>query len=462
MAREKGMGNLQQEKSGRWTARICVNGLKICRSTRTKDRAQAEAYLMRLLAPFGRGEKRLALADVWRMYEKSPKRRDLAPATIVSKRGVWMHFASWMEVNHPEIVQLKQLSQEIVGEYLRVLRIDHCASTYNNRVCVLREICRVLADDAGIVDDPWEGVQLLADDSHTRREFTREELQRILEASKNADALRRTQNFGRFGVPTPRANVEGSSFGGIALNARSAQFESAEVRATGEWQLLFLLGIYTGQRLGDCCTLRWCDVKEDRGIIQLVPRKTRKHLKGHPVTIPIHPALREALDECRVRSAECEGENSEWSDYVLPMMAEWYLSNERWRISSGLEEIFKKAKIKTSVKLEGRKTATPDATFHSLRHTFVSFTVNGGVPLPVVQSIVGHTSNAMTRHYYHENVDALRAAVAAIPPLGSAEKEVLSAGCGVRGVGVQSGLTFPPEKIEEMRRIYESLKAVFG
>jgi hypothetical protein len=26
MAREKGMGNLQQEKSGRWTMRVCING----------------------------------------------------------------------------------------------------------------------------------------------------------------------------------------------------------------------------------------------------------------------------------------------------------------------------------------------------------------------------------------------------------------------------------------------------
>lgn len=25
MAREKGMGNLQQEKSGRWTMRVCIN-----------------------------------------------------------------------------------------------------------------------------------------------------------------------------------------------------------------------------------------------------------------------------------------------------------------------------------------------------------------------------------------------------------------------------------------------------
>lgn len=420
MAREKGMGNLQQEKSGRWTARICVNGLKICRSTRTKDRAQAEAYLMRLLAPFGRGEKRLALAEVWRMYEKSPKRRDLAPATIISKRGVWMHFASWMEVNHPEVVQLKQLSQEIVGEYLRVLRIDHCASTYNNRVCVLREICRVLADDAGIVDDAWDGIQLLADDSHTRREFTGEELTRIMAAAEAADVVEK----------------------------RSGR---------GEWKLLFLLGIYTGQRLGDCCTLRWCDVKSDRGIIQLIPRKTRKHLKGHPVTIPIHPALRDAFAEAKRKSAD-----EEWSDYVLPMMAEWYLDNERWHISNGLEEIFKQAGIKTSVKLEGRKTATPDATFHSLRHTFVSFAVNGGVPLPVVQSIVGHTSNAMTRHYYHENEEVLRKAIAAIPVVGaeckvpSAEGNVQSVECKVQNAALS------PEMEAELRKMYDVLKTVFG
>lgn len=421
MAREKGMGSLQREKSGRWTARICVNGLKICRSTRTKDRSQAEAFLMRMLAPFGRGEKRLALADVWRMYEKSPKRRDLAPATIISKRGVWMHFASWMEVNHPEVVQLKQLSPEIVGEYLRVLRIDHCATTYNNRVCVLREVCRVLAEEAGVLDDPWTGIRLLADDSHTRREFTREELQRLM---KSAEAQDKVKGQGQ------------------------------------EWRLLFLLGIYTGQRLGDCCTLRWTDVREDRGIIQLIPRKTRKHMKGVPVTIPIHSELQNALNEAKVK-----GQGQEWCDYVLPTLAEWYLGGEHWRISRGLEEIFKRAGIKTSVKIEGRKTATPDATFHSLRHTFVSFAVNGGVPLAVVQSIVGHSSNAMTRHYYHENEEVLRKAVAAIPSLvnGNALPTDMKApsAASAKEANAQNG-AMSPTMISELRKVYDVLKVAFG
>ena len=362
---------------------------------------------MRMLAPFGRGEKRLALADVWRMYEKSPKRRDLAPATIVAKRGVWMHFASWIEANHPEVVQLKQLSLEIVGEYLRVLRIDHTASTYNNRVCVLREVCRVLADDAGVVDDPWEGVRLLADDSHTRREFTKDELGKILHEAK---------------------------------------------QTKGEWYLLFLLGIYTGQRLGDCCSLRWCDVNEERGIIQLIPRKTRKHMKGQPVTIPIHPDLSAAFKDLPRE------------EYVMPSMATWYLGGEHWRISRGLEEIFKRAGIKTSVKIEGRKTATPDATFHSLRHTFVSFAVNGGVPLPVVQSIVGHSSNAMTRHYYHENEDVLRKAIAAIPSVTATVDETMKQGsevCMAAGEAVHTA-NLTPDMLVELRKMYNVLKGVFG
>ena len=65
--------------------------------------------------------------------------------------------------------------------------------------------------------------------------------------------------------------------------------------------------------------------------------------------------------------------------------------------------------------VEGRAWPTPYATFHSLRHSFVSFATNSGVPLPVVQSIVGHHSSAMTRHYYHANEEALRRAVDAVP-----------------------------------------------
>lgn len=394
MAREKGMGNLQKEKSGRWTMRVGIDGKRYCRSTRTKDRDQAERMLQRFLAPFGLGEKRLPLADVWQEYLKSPNRNDLAKATLDTKRFVWMQFATWMEHNYLPISDLAGVTDDMIAEYLLCLRADVCASTYNARVCILREIFHVLAGKAGLDDDPWVGVKLRPDDSHSRRELTLDEIKRLIAAAKEID--REDQTFG------------------------------------GEWVKLFLVGIYTGLRLGDCCKLDWSCINLAQGVIQLIPEKTRRHANGKPVTIPIHSTLGAALiesAECGAQSTEnCAGTNSaldtphsalrtsHFSGPVFPKIGETYRT-ARWRVSNGIAKVFKKANITMNVRLEGRRSRTPEATFHSLRHTFVSFAANAGVPLHIVQSIVGHESTAMTRHYYHENIAALKSAVAAIPTL---------------------------------------------
>lgn len=363
MAREKGMGNLQREKSGRWTMRVGINGKRYCRSTRTKDRNQAERILQRFLAPFGLGEHRLPLADVWMEYLRSPLRNELAPATLEGKRVIWMHFAKWMERFYPPVKDLAGITFDMITEYLACIRADLCASTYNNRVCVLREIFHVLSAKAGLEDDPWDGIRLRPEDSHSRRELTPDELRRLLDVAK------------------------------------------------GEWHTLFLIGIYTGLRLGDCCRLDWSQISTAQGLIQLIPRKTQRHHQ-RLVTIPIHPALGSSLLE----QSEQSNNRAVLTGPVLPTISELY-ARSRWQVSNELSRLFKKANITMSVRIEGRRNLTPEASFHSLRHTFVSFAANAGVPLHVVQSIVGHESTAMTRHYYHENLTALRSAIAAIPCL---------------------------------------------
>ena len=117
-----------------------------------------------------------------------------------------------------------------------------------------------------------------------------------------------------------------------------------------------------------------------------------------------------------VNPRPADGKNDVLFQKTAKWSAEMY-GRARWQVSEQLSRIFKAAHIQTSVMIEGRKHKTPEATFHSLRHTFVSFAANAGVPLHIVQSIVGHESTAMTRHYYHENIDALKSAVAAIPTL---------------------------------------------
>ena len=57
-----------------------------------------------------------------------------------------------------------------------------------------------------------------------------------------------------------------------------------------------------------------------------------------------------------------------------------------------------------------------DIRFHDLRHTFISLMAEHGVPLPVVQGMVGHMSAKVTRHYTHISSQAARQAVELLDP----------------------------------------------
>ena len=389
--RTKGLGGLQLEKTGMWTLRCIINGKRISKSTGTKDRAEAEQFAKRFLAPYVKDdaartfeniqaavmtERQLAemreaegpqlkLSDAWDAYMKSPMRRDLAPATMTGKEQVMRVFVRYMNQVFPEVTELRHITRYHTEHYLDFLRKETSSSTYNNRLCVLREIYRTLMDKAGAKKNPWDGFPLRADDSHTRRELTIEELARLVDM----------------------ASREGF-----------------------EWRTLFGIAMYTGLRLGDCCKLTWSEVDIVRSVIQKIPEKTKKYRKGRPITVPIHKVLADLLMQTPIEAR---------TGYVLPTIGEWASSgvNGMSKVHHRINKIFKNAGIVMSVTIEGRKHKAPEASFHSLRHTFVSMSANAGVPLHIVQAIVGHESTAMTRHYYHENVAALQQAVEAIPSI---------------------------------------------
>ena len=389
--RTKGLGGLQLEKTGIWTLRCIINGKRVSKSTGTRDRAEAEQFARRFLAPYVKDdaartfeniqaavmtERQLAaqreaegpqlkMEDAWAAYEASPMRRDLSPSTLAGKQQVCRVFLDYMKKVFPEVTEVRHLTRYHTEKYLDYLRRDHSASTYNNRLCVLREVHRNIMERAAAKTNPWEGFPLRADDSHTRRELTIEELARLVDM----------------------ASREGP-----------------------EWRTLFGIAMYTGMRLGDCCKLTWSEVDIVRSIIQKIPEKTKKYRKGRPVTIPIHKVLADLLMQTPVEAR---------TGYVLPTIGPWAASgqNGMGKVHHRINKIFKNAGIVMSVTVEGRSHKVPEASFHSLRHTFVSMSANAGVPLHIVQAIVGHESTAMTRHYYHENVTALQQAVEAIPSI---------------------------------------------
>ena len=66
--------------------------------------------------------------------------------------------------------------------------------------------------------------------------------------------------------------------------------------------------------------------------------------------------------------------------------------------------------IKSAWELIRQAAGIEDVRVHDLRHTYASILVSGGVSLPVIGQLLGHTQQATTARYAHLSDDPLRAA----------------------------------------------------
>jgi integrase len=143
-------------------------------------------------------------------------------------------------------------------------------------------------------------------------------------------------------------------------------------------------------------------VDSDKKLLTVKPRKTARY--DRVVTIPIVPELEAVL-------GKAEG----WKDgsgYVCPNVADRYTRNSNG-VKQDYEWLLRKAGLKTSLERKGMR-AVPLKTFHSLRHTFISRLAEKGVSPLVIQSMTGHTTNAMTERYSHIGLDAKRRALGVV------------------------------------------------
>jgi hypothetical protein len=93
-----------------------------------------------------------------------------------------------------------------------------------------------------------------------------------------------------------------------------------------------------------------------------------------------------------------------------------YLENPSgisYRVKKFLEE---ECGIVTTKHIEGRSRAVSIKDVHSLRHTFCYFAGVAGIPLVIVQSIVGHMTPEMTAHYMaHADIKTKRDMMKRLP-----------------------------------------------
>lgn len=300
---------------------------------------------------------------VWSEYLASPNRPDTGPDTLAVYEGQFGQFVKWIGETHPDVLALRDVTQDIAEEYAGHLNHGRLSpNTFNKHIRVLELVFRVLKRKARIEENPWEDIQRKKLETASRRELTVDELKTVCQA------------------------------------------------ATGELRVLLAIGVYTGLRLKDAVSLRWGEVDLRRGIIRRVPSKTARR-NPKPVIIPIHPSLRSIIEETPQANR---------TDCVVPETCRLYLSGGagKKRVIDSIQDHFVGQGVKIHKGETGPgtgKRAVVEVGFHSLRHTFVSLCRESNAPLAVVESIVGHSNPAMTRHYTHVGEVAAGRAVAALP-----------------------------------------------
>ena len=184
--------------------------------------------------------------------------------------------------------------------------------------------------------------------------------------------------------------------------------------ATGEWRGLILFGVYTGQRLGDIVRLHWSNVDLQTDTVALTTQKTQRRQ-----ILPIAKPLRRWLDEQKDL-------NEVGNTVIFPsLFAQIVKTGRVGPLSNQFYELLTEAGLVSSRSHKknadrdgrnGRRTQS-NLSFHSLRHTATSLMKNAGVSPAIVQKFVGHDSKAVSQHYTHIELAALRKATEALPEI---------------------------------------------
>jgi integrase len=139
--------------------------------------------------------------------------------------------------------------------------------------------------------------------------------------------------------------------------------------------------LFTGCRLREILHLKWKQVDLERGLLFLADSKT-----GRKTVILNAPALAVLTGLDRLGA------------YVVP----------------GDDPEKPRADLKRPWEAVGRRAGLGGVRLHDLRHTYASFGAGGGLGLPIIGKLLGHTQASTTQRYAHLDADPLRRASEAI------------------------------------------------
>jgi integrase len=161
--------------------------------------------------------------------------------------------------------------------------------------------------------------------------------------------------------------------------------------------------LFTGCRLREILHLRWENVDLERGLLFLPDSKS-----GRKTVILNAPAMAVLTGLDRLGS------------YVVP----------------GDDPEGPRADLKRPWEAVARRARLDGVRLHDLRHTYASFGAGGGLGLPIIGKLLGHTQASTTQRYAHLDNDPLRRAAESI---GGQIKAAIDGKSGANVVSMKKG-----------------------
>lgn len=176
-----------------------------------------------------------------------------------------------------------------------------------------------------------------------------------------------------------------------------AELQKLEAVMDEEWQLIALVGLYTGQRLGDVLRLRRNEFDAAAGALKIETGKV-----GLKLWIPIPDALSGKLEAWCAKHgvndwifaeqvAVMDGRRTGKTGPASKRFAHWlWLAGLRGHSPFGSGQKSRRRGAKDTEDPGDDRRQTQELSFHSLRHTARTLLEEAGQPKAVIDAFIGH------------------------------------------------------------------------
>ncbi len=305
--------------------------------------------------------EQLSFNDAWAIFENIPRKTLSSKRQLTSLKSYWNDFATFAmfkEINKPCLVNVK-----LATEYIAYLRkngrfnnitykrnkeeISHnntnknlANRTLNVYLSTLKMIFNILLQHRYVMENPFINIDALPKNAVGREAYSPEELKLMGDKSQ-----------------------------GTYIYS------------------LILTGTCTGLRLGDIANLKWSIIDIENRLLGGDSYDAKQRKTDNSINIPIIEPLAIHFESL-----------PRTSEYVFPELHKKY-TNTPDSVTNDFKSVLEQCGIVHNIKIAGRSRLTSIKDIHSLRHTFAYIAAVSNIPLPIVQGVLGHMTQDMTKHY---------------------------------------------------------------